>query len=196
MFFFLVNLWTPARYGYEYLLIELYSRLKSVVYIHESEVYEEYSFISDLEKCITKHSKNARIFVKPTYLNFKSEDGRNFLNIWLSAMFWKNWNGGPFELKTSDNSYRVCYATHNSYREIYDFLSYLKPKKIRLNVLPPDEEEKRKMINLIDSIQQNYSKANHGEEEPSDKIETRKFSFKKINSTSQRAQIETKKLKL
>jgi len=179
-----VNLKVPARYGYEYLLIELSTNLKEKIFIYEPEVYEQYSFISCLASCVTTDG-DARIFLKPTYLTTNADEQTNILNLHLSAMFWANWKGGSFIMKTDPTSYRICYATHSSYNEIRDFLLYLKPKKIHLNVLPKDEREKLEMLHQVRLIQKQYSENKFEELNKSSNVQN-KFTFNRIRSLSKR----------
>ena len=183
----LVNIQVPARYGYEYLLIELSKMLKEKIFIRECDVFEQYSSISHLNSCVT-NNQDVRIFLEPTYLKFDrkhSDDCKNYLNLQLSAMFWMNWNGGSFVHKTGPNSYRVCYATHNSYEETRELLSYLKPKKVYLNVLSEDAEEKLEMLNLVNHIQKQYSIIKS--EMNKDSFIQTKFSFKRLRLISKSA---------
>lgn len=184
----------PARYGYEYLLLELSKKLNEKIHIHEHDVYEEYSLISSLDACVTTNSQAARIFLRPTYLKvnqIKPDERENFLNLQLSAMFWANWNGGSFVQKTDRNSYRVCYATHSSYNEIRDFLLYLKPRKVYLNVLPADCEERLQMLQQLNLIQQHYFKTQDEEvSKAATSITKTKFSFTRIRSISNSQQVD------
>lgn len=181
--FFLVNLVVPARYGYEYLLMELSSKLNEKIFIHEADVYEQYSAISRLDACVTNYERKARIFLKPTFVASTLKfDEREVMNLQLSAMFWTNWKrGAPFVLKTAKRSYRVCYATHNSFSEIRDFLLFIKPKKVHLNVLPGNALQKQEMFRQLKAIQNQYL------EEEKKEVETpKKFTFKRIRSMSSR----------
>jgi hypothetical protein len=45
-------------------------------------------------------------------------------------------------LKSSDQElFRICYSCHCSYRELADFVRYLKPRQIEACVVPPNMEE-------------------------------------------------------
>jgi hypothetical protein len=181
---FLVNLVVPARYGYEYLLMELSSKLSEKIFIHENDVFDQYSAISRLNACVTTNERKARIFLKPTFVTstLKFDDQDEVLSLQLSAMFWANWKrGAPFSLETKKNSYRVCYATHNSLAEIRDFLTFLQPRKVHLNVVPESVEQKKEMLKQLKSIQDSYSEKETQAAEPK-----KKFSFKRIRSMSSR----------
>jgi DNA repair metallo-beta-lactamase len=196
-----VNLIVPARYGYEYLLMQLSSKLKEKIFIHEAEVYEQYSLISLLDACVTTNERGTRIFLKPTFVTnslHKFADKDVVMNLQLSAMFWTNWKqGAPFVLKTGQRSYRVCYATHNSFNEIRDFLLFIRPKKVYLNVVPDDVLQKRRMFKELETIQNQYLE---GEKKKAEEvIPQTKFSFKRLRSMSSRREAKTlnaeKKLK-
>lgn len=188
--FSLVNLRVPARYGYEYLLMELSTRLSEKTFVHETNVRNQYLRISGLDSCIATNSAKARIFLIPTYLTspVKTEKKEFVLNLQLSAMFWANWKHGSFVEKISRNSFRVCYATHNSFSEIKSFLTYLKPKKVHLNVLP-DGVERAEMFRQLALIQKQYSNDESIREDNDGKIPTssKKYSFKRIKSLSSRS---------
>lgn len=180
---FLVTLRVPARYGYEYFLMELYSKLDEKVYIHESDVYHQYSSISLLASCVTMNDKAARIFLLPKFItsNLQHDKSDVMLNLHLSAMFWANWKGGSFVQKIDENSFRVCYATHNSLTEIQDFLMFLKPKKVYLNVVPSDAHNRNAMLKELDIIQQKYSgDVMNGKSEVEENKTSRKFTFKRL----------------
>jgi hypothetical protein len=196
---FLVDLVVPARYGYEYLLIELCSKLNEQIFILENDVFDQYSSISRLNACITTNDRKARIFLKPTFVpnTLKIDEKYKVLKLQLSAMFWSNWKRDTsFVRETKKNCLRVCYATHNSFNELRDFLTFLKPKKVHLNVVPENSEQKLAMLRQLKLIQDSYSvKDNEEVEEPK-----KKFTFKRIRSMSIKKETENaavdKKLKV
>lgn len=183
-----------ARYGYERLLMEVSKFFKEKIYVCEEEVYQQYSQISEINNCITRDLLNSRIFLKPKYIPtniIADENTRNVLNLNISAMFWANWQDGDLIInKIKDNYYRVCYATHNSLDEISDFLTYLKPKKVYLNVLPNNQKEKIEMLSLLKSIEKNYK----GEHADNGKL-TKRFSFKRLRTDDKRNGATLKKIK-
>lgn len=141
------------------MLIELNARLKEKIFISEPDVYAQYVAISLLHCCVTANPQASRIFLKPTYISEANQyESSEVLTIHLSAMFWTNWDGGSFVRKVAKNSYRVCYATHNSLSELSDFLLFLKPKQVHLNVLPINPIEKSEMLEQLASIQNKYLK--------------------------------------
>lgn len=181
-------------------MMELSSKLNEKTYIEESEVFNQvYLLVSRLDSCVTMNKEKARIFLKPTFITSSLIPEKNdvFLNLQLSAMYWANWSHGSFVKKTGENSFRVCYATHSSLSEITSFLSYIKPKKVYLNVLPVGVE-RIEMLNQLEVIQRQYSKGeNINKDQPEGSLSTkRKFSFKRIKSmTSQQKGNDEKNLK-
>lgn len=155
---FLVHLKVPARYGYEYLLMELNKTLKQGIYIPEAKVYEQYLTISNLDNCVTNDALS-QIILTPKYLSTIPEKQKDelVLTLQLSAWFWTNWNEKkPFVSSINANSIRVCYATHCSYNELKAFLVFLKPTKVFLNVIPTNSDEKREMMQELQNIQKLY----------------------------------------
>lgn len=174
--------------------MELSTKLNEKIFIHEAEVFEQYSSISRLCACVTANERQARIFLKPTFVSSTLKfDEKDVMNLQLSAMFWKNWKRGtPFVLKTDKQSYRICYATHNSFNEIRDFLLFIKPKKIHLNVVPENADQKREMFKQLEAIKKLYLKEEKLEEE-----KPKRFTFKRLRSRSHReASKAAKKLKI
>lgn len=148
-------------------------KLGKKFYCLEEEVYEDYSRISEISNYVTKNIHEARIFVKPKYINRIIPEERNVMNIFLSAMFWENYDGrGEIAKMMRKDCYRICYATHNSFEEIRDFLLYLRPKKIYPNVMPGTIKERYEMQARIREIQKSYM--DDEQEKPK-----KKFSFKR-----------------
>lgn len=186
-----------ARYAYERLFIELGQNLGQKFYCFEDEVYEQYSQISEISKHVTKNHYEARIFVNPKYLG-QNKTERNVLSLNLSAMFWKNWDGqSSIVQKIREDYYRVCYATHMSLEEIEEFLNYLKPKKVYLNVIPNSTNAKREMFKRLKEIQSNFMIPSDAEKDIEDeKIKfTKKSSFKRLRSNDESASSSSKKFR-
>ncbi|CAO1366603.1 unnamed protein product [Diamesa serratosioi] len=174
-----VHLNVPARYGYEYLLMELYRTLEHRIYIPEDKVYEQYLTISNLDNCVTNDGLKSQIILAPKYLSNIPEKQKTdlVLKLQLSAWFWTNWNEKkPFVSLINANNVRVCYATHSSYDELKAFLVLLKPIKVFLNVVPTNSDEKREMINELQDIQDLYI------DKPKEEITTNRSCFKRLLS--------------
>ena len=166
--------------------MELSTKLNEKIFIPEDDVFDQYTTISRLNACVTKNEQKSRIFLKPTFVSdrIKFDEKVDVLNLQLSAMFWTNWKRGTsFVLQTGKKSYRVCYATHNSCNEIRDFLTFIKPKKVNLNVLPLNNDQKQEMFNQIKSIQDQYVEKTS---EIVNQVEPKKkFTFKRRGSNRQ-----------
>lgn len=183
--FFLVFLEVPARYGYEYLLMELSAKLKEKIFICEPEVFNQYLMIPQLQPCVTTDLQSSRIILKPKFVSddkLQCTPSDDSLRVQLSAMFWVNWDGGPLVRKTARRSYRVCYATHCSFNEIRDFLTFLKPKSVHLNVLPANHQEKQEMLQELQVIQKSFMPT----EENLVSNDIKKFTFKRLFSQMSR----------
>jgi DNA cross-link repair 1C protein len=170
-----VILQTSARYGYERLFIELCKKLNLKIFIHEEEVYEFYCQISELHRCFTRDKSTAKVLLIPSYITNKStEIDSNALVINISALYWSNWDDSkPFHHEVKKNYLRVCYATHNSKSELEDFLDYMRPLKVNLNVASRNSVENNKMLEDVQSY------CTHSDES-SKVVNSKKFSFKKL----------------
>lgn len=165
--------------------MELSRKLSEKIHIQEDGVYDQYTSISILSECVTNVKENAKIYLKPKYMSStkEPENDDDTLRLQLSAMYWDDWKeGSPFMEKMSSKSYRVCYATHNSFSEIKDFLMFLQPNKVYLNVVPENARERTKMYAQLANIQRQYLKE---EIEPSSGV--KKFKLSRILSMKSRA---------
>lgn len=164
------------------MLIELHARLEEKIFVSEPDVYAQYLALSLLHSCVTADPQASRIFLKPTYItDANSGESSEVLRIYLSAMFWSNWEGGSFVRKVAKNLYHICYATHNSFSELSDILLFLKPKQVYLNVLPTDPIEKCEMLEQLASIQNQYLKDMTSEKKLDGS--NKKVTFKRLRST-------------
>ena len=164
--------------------MEVSKHFNEKIYVCEEETYEQYSQISEINGCITRDMLNARIFLKPKFLSRgTSKAEKNVLSLNLSAMYWVNWNGKSVIDKMSDHCFRVLYATHSSLEEITDFLTYLKPKKVNLNVIPENPREKLEMLRRLSDIQKKYMPMpEEDHEEENEQTVKRIFSFKRLQT--------------
>lgn len=177
--------------------MEVHKRLGEKIFVHEKEVYEQYSQISEINSILHHDILNARVFLKTKYAAQKQTaiNERNILDINFSAMYFENWREGhPFSEKIRNNFIRICYATHNSLEEIQNFLTYLQPKKVYLNVVPAQAHEKMKMFDELKKIERIYKKLDDEEVEKPKTVE-RKFSFKRLRSNHSNVENDAKKIK-
>lgn len=153
-----ILLHTSARYGYEWLYIELYKSLKMKIHVKESE-YDSYRYIPEMDDVILCHSQGTQIHacnkgIKDCCCNaFSNKD--EIRTIRISAMIWQNWErakGCILQDPSSKQLYRVCYSNHASLNEIREMLMFFKPKEVYLNVLPQSRTACEKMKSILDSI--------------------------------------------
>lgn len=86
------------------------------------------------------------------------------------------------EILNASKSFRVCYATHNSFNEIEKFLLFLQPNKVYLNVVPENARERLEMYAQLATIQRQYLRE---EIEPSSGV--KEFKLSKILAMKSRA---------
>lgn len=142
-----------------------------------------YNWISELGRCLSSTETNSRISLRLKARGFGREEIKsNVLNIKLTAMFWSNWKKGEsFICKEDDSNIRICYATHSSFSEIHDFLTYLKPKKVYLNVIPTDFVERHEMMRNLAKIEETY----HKTETPHNcDVPRKRFTFKRVREAT------------
>ena len=155
-------------------------RLKLKFYCEEEEAFEQYSQISEIHKYVTNDKYQARIVYKPKYVG-KSVPQKNVLYLNLSAMQWSNWDeNSTIVQKVRDDYFKICYATHNSSSELFDFVTYLKPKRIHLNVLPKSFKERQEMKSLMKKMQKCYMEVSDDEAENCNL--TKNVSFKRLRN--------------
>lgn len=201
MKYFLVHIKVPARYGYEYLLMELNAKLNEKICVN-FDIYNQYTTISLLESCVTMNQDKSRIFLKA--VSETDIEDQNILTLQLSAMFWSKWSPDrPFVKKITKNYYRVLYSTHCSFNEIRDFILFLKPKKVHLNVLPPHGKERQEMFDELSRIQNSIMPKDEIDiQEVNEKATAenadKKFTFKRLRSklsNQNKASVVVKKFK-
>lgn len=161
----------PANIGYEFVLLELSNCLRQRIHVSNA-LYAEYCAIPELSECITQAiEESARIHLCPpecskskwqcrTCICLPSVNVENVCIIRPTAMKWSNLKPTDDEMYyekcgPNDDLYFVCYSNHSSYREIKYLIEYLKPKDIKLNVMPSETHVKQRMIddltNMVDS---------------------------------------------
>ncbi|XP_045783073.1 protein artemis-like [Maniola jurtina] len=131
-----VAIYTPAKYGYEFVFNEIYEQMGVKVYVGAYK-WKLYSTIQNLVPGVTNNENETKIHL----CRYKSENNphkecigdnnRKFLYVYLSAMKWRNIlnDFSSVELVTPTRL-DVCFATHCSRKEIYYFVNYLSPDKI------------------------------------------------------------------
>ncbi|XP_059151090.1 protein artemis-like isoform X2 [Physella acuta] len=151
-----VNISCPAKYGHEYLLMELAQRIDTKIHVSKWKL-SIYDQIPELKGFFSSDPTVTRIHACSSKSGFPSStslpchhlpsDGGKFkvLNIRPSTMWFTSHNT---KSRTEDlivtpassrGLHRVCYSMHSSYSEIRDLVSYLLPKCAVPNVLPMSE---------------------------------------------------------
>lgn len=149
-----INLETPAKYGYEFLFKEIYQHFKMPIHLRE-DVCIVYGLIPELDGAVTTDSSLTQIH-SSCGINFKKickSHSHPTRVIKASAYRWK----GDFEDGISegeDEYFFVCYSTHASYEEGIGLLKFLKPKNVTPFVINNERtlEETTKLINEAISI--------------------------------------------
>lgn len=163
-----ISLKFPARYGYELLFIKIGTMLDVKIHINEDEM-EKYRYIPELDNIFTTNTRKSRIHACFDYKNKNGKlltcnpelDPALILVIKPTAMIWKEWEDSlEIVKKDANDNVRVCYSNHSSMSEIRDFLIYLKPKKVELNVVPIDSCKKQKMLDALSQIMSQYTTTN------------------------------------
>lgn len=174
----------PAYYGYEYLIVELQKKFREKIHIG-SEAFKDYCYIPDFDNAfdrtvnlcgrihicppVPSHSDTyyTRSWCRRTLDCMPDLDEEYIRIIRPTATRWTNWKENKiiYEGNHCDNIYYVCYATHASYLEIQDFLKYLKPKIVKLNVIPSNSDQRNEMENylqqIVDGYQSNEAKSSN-----------------------------------
>lgn len=155
-----ISLKMPARYGYERLFIEIGKMLKMRIHINDEEI-QKYRYIAELDNIFTTIPHRSRIHACFDYYNKNGKyltcstnlDPALIRVIKPTAMIWKEWKeSSEFVKKEANEIIRVCYSNHSSLSEIRDFLLYLKPKNVELNVVPTDSRKKQEMLDTLSEI--------------------------------------------
>ncbi|KAJ3625475.1 hypothetical protein MTP99_016042 [Tenebrio molitor] len=159
-----VGLNTSAKYGYEYLFMEIFKTLKMPVHVND-EIYEFYSRVPELDQAVTrsKHLTKIHSACGSTYTVICANTvAYKIKTIKISAFRWKSESLQNGISESHHNTHFVCYSTHASYEEGVELLKFLKPKKVEANVLHKKPTVDRE---ILANIEENL----RGGEEPETK---------------------------
>lgn len=153
-----ILLHTSARYGYEWMFIQLYKSLKMKIHVTEAN-YESYRYIPEMDDVIACNGIETKIHacnIKDCSCNvFSGKDDVRIIRV--SAMVWQGWKiGDECVIKDSEQNFRVCYSNHASLSEIRELLLFFKPKQVFLNVMPKTRIECDTMRSVLDRIMNEY----------------------------------------
>lgn len=129
----------PAQYSLEFLLMNIAKKCNERVYVAEHQ-QAKYIYFPELDNVISHNEFNSRIFLESFDRSKKSELGKSSMILKPSALYWKNLKKGQPFLKTESKSKatRIAYSSHSSLEELKEFLRFLSPMKVILNVANPD----------------------------------------------------------
>lgn len=158
-----IGIFCSAKYGYEYLFIEVSKKMKMPIHVGE-EIYDFYSRVPDMDHSVTKDKNKTKIHSAcgSSHLVCAQLDGFHVKTIKVSAMRWKKGNLESGISEKSGKKHFVCYSTHASYEEIAGLLRFLRPKEIEANVLHSkqsvNEEILQNLTEFLDKEESTSSK--------------------------------------
>lgn len=130
----IINIDTPANYGSEYILIDVYKKFNLPIHVDKMR-YELYRCYPEMDKVVTLNN-----FTRIHYLC--SCPKTSFLTTRLTAMRWRYWKPTKAIIQYSgSNLAYIAFSGHSSYTEIMDILKFLKPLKIFASVAPSDRKQ-------------------------------------------------------
>lgn len=166
----------PAAYGYEFLLVELAQHFRIKIHVSNATC-KDYLHVPGFDAYIS----NNRLHCGRIHLCSAGKPGKSvkaFKNwqirksmclpslnenyiciIRPTAMKWKNLDTNDTIYQPHDeidNVYFVCYSNHSSYDEIKYLIQYLRPKSIKLNVVPENICQRNEMYRIVDIIADEY----------------------------------------
>lgn len=139
----------PANYGSETVFIAVAKRLRMKICV-SSDAYNIYKNIAEIQEAVTDDPHCTRIHAcrpndrcicgETTILPFQGRMSKLRIIKPCALSFTSEVYNGSLEsavLKSSDQElFRICYSCHCSYRELEDFVRYLKPRQIEACVVP------------------------------------------------------------
>lgn len=185
----------PAAYGYEFLLMELSKYFGTKIHVQNS-TFKDYLYIPQFDSYISNNRFHCgRIHLCSTnpvqwqLFECPCMPGLDKCHICIirpTAMKWRNLNATDQyyeKYNEFDNIYSVCYSNHSSLNEIKFLINYLRPKMIKLNVIPKNVRQQQSMYDILSEItEENNIEINgdamDGTEPQSESI----FNFSKILS--------------
>lgn len=155
----IVHLVTSARYGYEYLFIEISRKLGLPIHVCERE-YKFYRCIPEMDKAVSLSSNSTPLHNNcgtSFQLICKQQWNMTIKTIRFSAMIWTEnelvENGG---IANGNDCIKVCYSTHASLEEGLALIRTLKPDAVEPCVVLQDTEKNKEMMELIVDVLREY----------------------------------------
>ncbi|XP_035676991.1 protein artemis-like isoform X1 [Branchiostoma floridae] len=164
---YVVRLNCKAKYGYEYLFIELCRRFDMKVHVNNPSIYQA---IPEIFQCLTSDPSETQIHAcrwleryqkgrHPLPCKYRPPPPHELevMSVTPSTMWFTAYAGpGDVIRKGSRHHHRVCFSFHSSYTEIRDFVGYIRPKTVHANVAPVGttlEEAEDRLRDLTRSVQ-------------------------------------------
>ncbi|XP_045783080.1 protein artemis-like [Maniola jurtina] len=137
-----VAICTPAKYSYDILFDEIYEQLGCKVFVSRNR-WNVYREIQDIVKGVTNCKTETRIHLCNVMKDEQDkenlelishnicgigDDEKKYLYVNLTAMKWRN--SDSWVSSDNDGILSVCFATHCSRREIYNFVDHLSSDRI------------------------------------------------------------------
>lgn len=169
---YVVIIRASARYGSECLFGDIYKRTGVKIHVYGNEL-ERYRYFPELDDCFTTnlHSQIHGCYSyydrNCTSLSCQPNKDEKYIRVIKPTAFvWQNWKlTEPIhEYDSVKKWWRVCYSNHSSYNEIRDFILYLKPKEIKLNVEPESAEKLCEYRKSVQDIMKSYANRNDDDE--------------------------------
>ncbi|XP_066284808.1 protein artemis-like [Branchiostoma lanceolatum] len=168
---YVVRLNCKAKYGYEYLFIELCRRFHMKVHVNNPSIYQT---VPEIFQCLTSDPSETQIHAcrwleryqkgrHPLPCKYRPPPPHELevMSVTPSTMWFTAYAGpGDVIRKGSRHHHRVCFSFHSSYTEIRDFVGYIRPKTIHANVAPVGttlEEAEDRLRDLTRSVQPDSS---------------------------------------
>lgn len=173
---------TTAHYGSEYLFKEINRRTGKSVHIDPGNL-SNYIHIPDMDGIFTVHGDQTQIHAcwNPGCYVLRDQN-KEIRTIRPTAMFWTKWKPSCDIVRSTGNTFRVCYSSHSSFRELKDFIDYLKPQKVELNVVPAKAEDRAEMYSILRKmvLGDKPEVPENGEKEEFEKISFKNINFRTI----------------
>lgn len=196
----------PANYGYEFLLVQLSQYFKVKIHVTNS-TFNDYLYIPDFDTYITNNSYHCgRIHLcaaggENQWQLRKSVclpklDERHICIIRPTAMKWRNLSANDKHYEEHpdvENCFSVCYSNHSSYDEIKDLIQYLRPKTVKLNVIPKNTGQRNEMYSVLDAITKDYQPNEREVDVAVEESTCIKYSFHKITTCAMKRSISLEK---
>ncbi|GAB0097834.1 protein artemis [Sergentomyia squamirostris] len=147
-----VSLKTPGRYGQEYLFKEIHRRTGRSLHVDVTNL-SNYAHIPDMDGVVTIDGSKCQIHACWEFCHCLKGGTKKIRTIKPTAMIWKNYKlSDGISQQISETFVRVCYSSHSSYEEIRDFILFLRPQRVELNVIPDAVDARAEMFRLLREI--------------------------------------------